>query len=131
MQAIPYGSLTLHRRLVQRGVVSGRQRAPRNHAHRRFLGGRRGLRSGLRQRGNFATVGRAAHGSDLGSTEARGHHGDAHFIRQLRIDDGSHHDGGVIRGELFHDVADFLELADRQVHARGDVHEDAVRALTG
>ncbi len=46
----------------------------------------------------------------------------------LRIDHRADHDGRVLGGELLDDVADFLELADRQVHAGGDVHEDAVRA---
>ena len=71
------------------------------------------------------------HCGDLGLAEAGGNHRDPHLIRQLRIDDGSHHDGGVIGRELLDDVADFLELADRQVHARRDVHQDAVRARRG
>src|SRR5688572_10798306 len=53
---------------------------------------------------------------------------DPDLVAHIRVDHRPHDHRGVVGGELFHCLADDLELADRQIHARGDVHEDAVRA---
>ncbi len=61
-------------------------------------------------------------------TETGCHHRHANRVLEIRIDDRADHHGGVIRGEFLDRVADFLEFADRQVHAGRDIDEDSVRA---
>ena len=54
---------------------------------------------------------------------------DTNSVRHFRIDNRTHNDRCIFRRVLLDRVADFLELADRQVHSGGDVDQDAVAPL--
>jgi len=60
--------------------------------------------------------------------EARGDHGDAKLVGHLRINDGAHHHGRILGGELLDDAPDFLELADRKVKTCRHIDQNAVGA---
>ena len=70
-------------------------------------------------------VGSAASGS--AAVQAGRHHGHADLIGHLRVDDGANHHGRILGGIFLDDGSDFLELADRQIQAGGDIDEDALR----
>src|SRR5690625_167262 len=65
----------------------------------------------------------------LFGAQPRGHHGDPQLVGHLGIDDGAHHDGGLIRGKLADDVAHFAELPEGQIQTGGDVDQYATGAL--
>ncbi len=67
-------------------------------------------------------------GLDHRPAQPGGDHGHPDLVAHLRIDHGAHHHGGLVGGELLDDIADFLEFADRQVHARRDIDQNALRA---
>src|SRR5438132_13026134 len=117
--------LALHGRLVERGVIAARQGAP-DHAHVRL--GAQLARVGSARKLALAGLSEGRAHCSSGPAQTRCHDGHAYLVVELRIDDRADHHGGVVRGELLDDLTDFLEFADREVHAGADVHEDPVRA---
>jgi hypothetical protein len=80
----------------------------------------RGRRHGLGLQHRLCVLHRA--------TETGGHHRDPHFAAHGRIEHRAHHHRGVLVSEGFHRRAHFLEFADGEVHAGGDVHQHALGA---
>src|SRR5262249_40298948 len=117
--------LTLHGRLVERGVVAaGEGRSAAHNTH-----GRVRTRVAIAARSNLALPRRLRHAPrSSGPAEPRSHDRDAYLILELRVDDGAYDDGGIIGSKLFYDRSDFLELADRQVHPGRNVDQYAVGA---
>ncbi len=128
-QSIAHCPLTLDRRLIKRRIVTARHRSASNYSHRRLGPRTVSLAVGSRlANGRSFTVRRWRPRRGSWPTKPGRDDRDTHLVGQLRINDGTHDDSRILGGELLDDLAHFLELTDRQIHARGDVHQNAVRS---